>query len=102
MISTVPEPSSLSVHVAPSSVYEDHFSTFTVHDPLRITTGGASIHVTVAIAVPVLPARSRKVNNQVPLPVKVMLAGVCPVIASENPVKVTTTLPVVNEPEPGT
>jgi hypothetical protein len=30
-----------------------------------------------------------------------MFAGVCPVIASENPVRVTTTFPEVNEPEPG-
>ncbi len=56
-----------------------------------------SIQVTVAIALPVLPARSRKVNSKLQFQVNVWLAKFNQVIASLNQVTVAIIFWLVNQ-----
>ncbi|HBB04571.1 TPA: hypothetical protein DCZ39_06900 [Patescibacteria group bacterium] len=53
--------------------------------------GVLSILVTVAITLPVFPARSLKVNVNVPFQVNIFDAAFSHVIVSENPVTVAVT-----------
>ena len=63
--------------------------------------GILSIHVTVAIAFPVFPMRSEKVNMNVPFPVKVYQVKFIPVSGSENPVNVASTSQLVRVHDAG-
>jgi hypothetical protein len=60
-----------------------------------------SIRSTVAIASPVLPARSSKVNVNTQLPVKVYPVALSQVTVSLNHVTIATKSPLVRLPEAG-
>ena len=93
---TEPEPSTLSVHVAPRSVYVPvaTWATVIVPEPLRVITGGClSIFVTVAIVEPVFPLASWNVNVNDPFCVNVCVVPpvLVIVIDSDAPVRVAIT-----------
>ena len=52
--------------------------------------------VTVAVTLPVFPARSLKVNTKLPFPVNKYPVAFCHITVSLNPVTVAYTLPLVN------
>jgi len=59
---------------------------------ITVAVGGVlSIRVTVAMIVPVFPARSEKLNVNTPLPVKRCQVAFIPVSGSEYPVSVAST-----------
>ena len=71
----VPDQSTLSVRVAPSSVYPEPNAIFIGELPLSVTIGEIlSMLFTVAKTLHVLPARSENVNSNNPF-----AANVCPV-----------------------
>ena len=91
----VPDPSTLSVHVAQSSVYVDPDIMLMTPDPLRVITGGVvSMLDTLTFTDPVFPAISWKRNTPVPLDTKVMVVRpelLVMVMGSDSHVRVTRT-----------
>lgn len=69
--------------------------------PVDVKSGAVlSIRLTSAVVLPVLPARSSKVNTNVQLPVNVYHVAFCPVSVSDQ-LSIVMTLPLVRLQETG-